>query len=169
MKKIILLLAIVLTIKNYGQNEIKLSIYQDLKLAVKKDGKGNEPFTLDLLTKLKLTGNQDKNGYLHVAPMFEYAEIKGIYKRYAVDIGYSFNQLGVDGLEITPSINYGIQERYSKNFLVFGGDIEASYKIIEGISVSALAQFVERKDLLWLYGKKPIRFSGFLGLTIKIK
>lgn len=168
MKKIIIIITLLLSVKNYSQGIIKLTILQDAKLGLIGDNKGNNAFTTDLLVKFKLTGKQFEYGYLTISPYLEYAEINGIYKRYAVDVGFTFNKLIIKNLEITPSINYGIQDRYKKSWLVFGSDIEANYKLTDNIGLTALAQFVERKDLLWMYGDKKIRFSGFIGITMNI-
>lgn len=168
MKNLILVLLMAFTISVTAQEKIKVAFYQDVKLATMEDDYGNEPFTLDLLAKVKLTGNQEKFGYMVIAPMFEYAEIEGIYKRYAFDVGYTFNKLVINNLEATGSINYGIQDRWKKSWLVFGADAELAYKITDNISFSLLAQFVQRKDLQWAYGTKVIRFSGFAGVILEL-
>tara|TARA_R110000850_G_scaffold72024_14_gene158747 strand:- start:1906 stop:2415 length:510 start_codon:yes stop_codon:yes gene_type:complete len=165
MKKLLVLLVLAFSLNSFSQDKIKLSFYQDAKLATIDDGHGNEPFTLDFLFKFKMTGKQQEFGYMVISPIFEYAEIEGVYKRYAVDLGYTFNKLILDDFEATASINYGIQERWSKAFLVFGSDFELGYKITDNISINLLAQFVQRKDLEWAYGIRVIRCSGFIGLT----
>lgn len=152
-----------------AQKNVSVSLYQDLKLATMNDDHGNEPYTMDIVFKFKMQGNAQKFGYMYVAPYFEYAEIDGNYKRYAAEVGYVFNELIVDDFEASGGINYGIQERYSLNWLVFGADFELAYKITDRFKVSLLAQFVERKDLQMMYGNKEIRFSGFIGLTINLK
>ena len=78
------------------------------------------------------------------------------------------NKLILKDFEATASVNYGIQDRWSKNWLVFGIDGELSYRLTDNISLSILAQFVERKDLQWAYGEYAIRFSGFVGLVFEL-
>jgi hypothetical protein len=170
MKKLLVLIAFVLTFNVYSQDKVKLSFYQDAKLATMNDDHGNEAFTLDFLFKFKMTGKQQEFGYMTVSAVFEYAEIKGLYKRYAADVGYTFNKLIVDNFEATASINYGIQDRYGKSFLVLGSDFELGYKVTDNVTFSLLAQFVERKDVRWLneLEKTPIRFSGFIGITFEL-
>lgn len=149
--------------------EIRLAVWQDARLAITEDETGNyQPFTLNMYTKLKLIGNQTEAGHLVVSPTFEYADLEVIYKRYAVDVGFVFDQSLIDGLEVTTSVNYGILDRWSKSWMVFGADLEASYELFEGFHISILGQAVDRKDLLWAYGDNEIGFSGFIGLQYKI-
>jgi len=171
MRRLIIALLLTFTvISTQAQEEIRLAVWQDARLAVSKDKTETlSPFTLDVLAKLKLTGKQTDAGYLVISPMFEYADLDGIYKRYAVDLGFTFNQSLLWGLEVTPSINYGIQDRWGKAFLVFGADLEVSIEITDGLRVSALGQLVERKDLDWAYGgNKHYQASGFIGLQYRI-
>ena len=160
MKKLILLLMMSLSINMVAQEKLKLSVYQDVKSFTES--------TTDVLVKLKMTGKQDRLGYMSISPMFEYAELEGIYKRYAFDVGYSLNKLYIKNLEASISVNYGIQERWSKTFLVFGADAELLYKLTDNISLSILLQSVQRKDLLWAYEDRVIRFSGFAGITVEL-
>lgn len=158
MKNLALLLVVSLSFIATAQETVKASIWQDNKFN-----------RVNILTKIKLTGHQQSHGFMTASPMFEYAELKGsIYRRYAVDVGYTFNRLFEERLEFTPSINYGIQDRWKKSWLVFGADFELSYALTDTLSLSLLAQFVERKDLKWAYDDYLIRFSGFIGITIDI-
>ena len=167
--KILTVYTVFLTNKIYSQNNIELLVLQDARLAITEDKTGNyKPFTLNILTKLKLTGKQKETGFLVVSPFFEYAEIEGTYKRYGFDAGFTFNNSVIDGFSFTPSVNYGIQDRWGKSFLVFGTDFEISYKVTQNVKVVALAQFVERKDLRWAYENYIIRFSGFVGISYNI-
>ena len=168
--KILIVYTAFLTNKLHSQNEIELLVLQDARLAITEDKTGNNKlFNLDILTKLKLTGKQKESGFLVVSPFFEYAEIEGIYKRYGFDVGFTFNNSVINGFSFTPTVNYGIQDRWGKSFLVFGTDFEISYKVSKNIKVVALAQFVERKDLRWAYEDYIIRFSGFIGISYKIR
>lgn len=168
MKKLIIVLAaIALNLSNAQQN-LEFSLYQDLKLATMEDDYGNEPYTMDLVFKFRMNGHQQEYGYMYVAPVFEYAEIAGLYKRYAVEVGYTFNELILKDFEASAGINYGIQERYGLNWLVFGLDGEIGYSLTPNLKVKALAQLVERKDLKEFYRTYKIRFSGFVGVTLSL-
>ena len=169
MKKVLLLLLTVSALSLSNAQDIRLGLYQDARLAVAKDKTGNySPFTLDFLTKLKLISNQIGSGTLVVSPMFEYADIEGIYKRYAIDVGFNFNESLVLGLELTPSINYGIQDRGGISWLVFGADLELSIELNDNVRISVLGQAVDRKDLLTEYGENKISLSGFIGLQVQL-
>ena len=156
----------------HSQNKIEFGMHQDLRLAVSEDATGNyKPFTLDFLFKFKMEGHESKNGYLTISPMFEYAELESIYKRFAVDVGFTFNNLVLRDLEFTPSVNWGILDHFGASFLVFGFDFELSYKINDFFKISGLIQSVDRKDLMYRYGTKTgftenIKFSGFIGVVI---
>lgn len=153
----------------YSQNDINLLLLQDVRLAIAGDKTGNyKPFTLDFLAKLKLAGYQKESGYLVVSPFFEYAELEGVYKRYGFDIGFTYNNSIINGFSFTPSLNYGIQDRWGKSFLVLGTDFEISYRITQNIKIVALAQFVQRKDLKYRYNTNEIKFSGFAGISYRI-
>ena len=170
MKKLILVLFLALFAFNINaQDQIRLAVYQDARLAVAEDKTGNyQPFTLDLLVKFKMQGYQKNGVYLTISPMFEYADIDGIYKRYAVDMGLTFNEALRWGLEITPSINYGMLDRWGLSWLVFGADLEASVEIFDDFRISILGQLVHRKDLEYAYGDTHVVASGFIGVQYRI-
>lgn len=170
----LLIIAILFTIASFmssllAQNGIEVGIWQDPKLAFFEDSTGSyQPFTLDILTKVSLQGRQQDAGFFSLSALFEYADLEGIYKRYGVDLGFTFTESISGKLEVTPSINWGFLDRWGRNFMVFGADLEITYDILEGVKFSYLAQLVHRKDLLWAYGDNKIGFSNFLGLTFKV-
>lgn len=165
MKLSLIILTVLALNLSSAQKNVEFSFYQDLKLATMNDDHGNEPYTMDVVFKFRMNGNKQKFGYMYVAPYFEYAEIAGIYKRYAAEVGYTFDELIVKNFEASGGVNYGIQDRYGKNWLVLGADFELGYRITPNFKVKALAQLVERKDLKAFYGNYKIGFSGFIGLT----
>jgi hypothetical protein len=171
MKKAVLLLYLSLhTLIAVSQDRVGISVYQDARLALAKDNTGNyKPFTLDVLVKFNMEGKQSDVGYIVVSPMFEYADLNVRYTRYAADVGFTFNQSLIEGFSVTPSINYGIQDRHGRSWLVFGADLEASYEISDKVSINILGQSVERKDLQYKYNDYKIGFSGFVGVTYYLK
>lgn len=146
--------------------EIRLAVWQDARLAIVGDNKGNDAFTVNTLIKLKLQGDQQKIGYMVVAPFWEYADLQVNYNRFGVDLGYTFNQFIWD-IEVTPTINYGIIDRAGRGYGVFGADLEASIPIAEGLRVSILGQLVDRADLA-VYNDRKIVASGFIGIQHRI-
>lgn len=152
-----------------AQDNVSVSIYQDARLLITGDDIGNDAGTINMVFRLKMQGNQNKYGYLVVFPEYEYAEIKNIYKRYSVGVGYSFNQLILDNFEFTPSASYGWIDRGGVNGFSFGLNAELSYKLNDTLKLSIMAQGTERKDLKILYNDNDFRFSGFIGLEINLK
>lgn len=152
----------------YAQRQVSVSIHQDFKLGVLGDKEhGYKAGTVDILARFKMQGHQQKYGYMIMFPEFEYAEIQGIYKRYSVNAGYTFNRLLVKNFEVSAALGYGWIDRYGKSMFSFGGSGEIAYKIND-LKISVIGQLTERKDLAWLYGKNEIRFSGFIGLEYNL-
>ena len=165
MKTTILLLLISLSI--YSQDRVSLSIHQDARLALVGDGH-YQPFTANILARFKMQGKQQEYGYLIIYPEFEYAEIEGIYKRYSVNAGYTFNKLILDNFETSIQGGWGFIDRYDTGAFSFSLGGELAYKVTDRFKVSLIAQFTERKDLKWMYGDNVIRFSGFLGIEYNL-
>ena len=151
-----------------AQKRVSLSIHQDVRLGLVGDDIGNDAGTINILARFKMQGHQQKQGYMVVFPEFELAEIDGNYKRYSANVGYTFNNLILEGFETSAYIGWGFIDRYSKNFFSFGGSGEIAYKLNDTIKVSIIGQFTERKDLKWMYNDNAIRFSGFAGLEINL-
>ena len=167
MKKSIQLLALLLSITVYAQQKVSLSVHQDVRLLITGDKIGNDHLTLNLLTRVKLQGKQDVIGYAVVAPSFEIANIEENYKRYSVDLGYTFNEWSRK-LESSIYVGFGFIDRWGKNYFSFNSNAELSYKLNDNIKVSALAQFTERKDLKYRYNDTVVRMSGFIGIELNL-
>ena len=167
MKNLIILILMLFSLLAYPQKKVSVSIHQDAKLLIAGDGY-YKPGTLNIVTRLKMQGNQDQYGYMIVFPEFEYADIDGTYKRYSANIGYTLNKLMLNNLEASVSLGWGFINRYSKSFFSGGGSGEIAYKLNDIIKVSILGQLTERKDLKAMYGSNEIRFSGFIGLEFNL-
>lgn len=151
-----------------AQSGVSISLHQDLKFATIGDtDRGYKAGTIDIVARFKMAGNQDKYGYVIVFPEFEYAEIEGIYKRYSVNAGYTFNKLILDNFEVNAAIGYGWIDRYGKSMFSFSASSEVAYKITDHIKTSLMLQLTQRKDLLWLYGTNSIKPSVFFGIEYK--
>ena len=151
-----------------AQNRVSFVIAQDLKLATLGDEKrGYDAFTPNVLFRFKMQGKQGEIGYLTIFPEFEYADIQGQYYRYSANVGYSFNKI-FDKWTYTPAIGWGSIDRYGKNVFSWSSSLEVSYSINDWLNIIAIGQLTERKDLLLLWGENAIRFSGFVGLEIKL-
>jgi hypothetical protein len=167
--KIIILLILASSFsRTFSQQRLSLSVYQDAKFAFIGDKKrGYEAGTLNALIRFNMEGHQQKYGYMIVSPQFEYANIKGIYKRYSASVGYTFNKLIIKDLEASIAADFGFIDRYSKSFFSSGAIGSLSYPLNDYLNVSILSQITERKDLGWLYGKTKFRYSGFIGIEVK--
>ena len=169
MKKLIIL-ALLLSGFIHSQNNLSIELYQDAKFAFVGDkDRGYKAGTLDVLVRFTMQGKQDRLGYFNVSPQFEYADIKGIYKRYSFSVGYTFNDY-FKNFEQSINIDYGFIDRFGKTFLGAGATASIKYKLSDRFKVVALAQLTDRKDLKVFYNQsQTIRFSGFIGLEINLK
>lgn len=157
----------VFSVSVFAQERVSFLVYQDVRLALTGDDY-YEAGTLDVLLKVKFQGLQKRLGYMFVAPEFEYSDLEGIYKRYAVNAGFTFNTLGEPPVEIALSAGYGWIDRWGKTMFSFNAQGEIAYRFNSKFKIALLSQFTERSDLGWRYGEKPIRFSGFMGLEFSI-
>src|SRR5690606_2325888 len=162
-----IMIAIVLftlnTVLCFGQERVSLSILQDVKLATIGDKEHNyDAFTLDMLVRLKMQGNQQKYGYLIVYPEFEYADLKQDYMRYSANVGYTFNKLIVKNFDASLVGGFGFINREGEGSSSFSLTGEIGYSLNDWLKLVIDAQLVQRSDI-----KKYVT-SGFLGIEIKI-
>lgn len=162
MKRLILLLLI--SSATYGQ--VSLQVVQDLKLAVKGDDIGNNPFTTNVMVNLEL---KDRHGIV-VIPTFEYANLKGgNYYRYGVNGGFNKGWF-------TPYIGVGAISRRMPNnsgentfWPSFAAGLDISVPITEKVSITALNQLTDRKDLKMMWNHKQyFDYSFYVGLKYKL-
>ena len=152
----------------FSQEKVSIAILQDVRLATIGDNRGNEAFTLNILARFKMQGNQHKYGYIVLSPVFEYADLTDKYYRYGVDIGYTFNKLILKDFEATTMLGYGFIERKNISTSSVSGTLEISYKINSFLKIIQTNQLTQRTDLKWMYGDNALRYSNFLGIEINI-
>lgn len=141
----------------YAQNNISIGVYQDARLALLGDDKGNDAFTLDVKIDVSLQGYQFEWYYFEIRPQFEYANLQGgKYISWLVSGGWVFNQLFIKNVEagIYPTI--GIIQR-KQSFGTYGVSGDISYKIGR-FKISALYQWIKRGDIS--EGLKPNFYVG---------
>lgn len=166
LKKIII--AILLTIGfigvALGQEKISVSVYQDARMLVFGDNKGNNAGTLNILTQFKMQGNQQKWGYMVIYPEFEHASlVGGDLQRYSINVGYVFNKLLLNNFEAGLNIGYGWIDRELSSFSAsVTGNI--NYKLNDTFKLSLLAQLTDRTDI----EIPELRISGFFGIEINL-
>lgn len=97
-----------------GQNNLTVSVAQDVALAFWENDNGIEPFTTDVNIKVRVNGYQRDTGYFTLGGHYEYANLSddwyGDFYRYGFEGGYTFNNLNLFNLfsyEITPIIGIG--------------------------------------------------------------
>jgi hypothetical protein len=155
-----------------AQTAVSLSVQVDPKITVIGDDAHGIPSGLtNILVKSRWQGNQQEWGYMHVAPSFEYATLNPelpAYKRYAVEVGYTFNQLFLEHLEAGLYIDYGILDRgLAKRG--FGAGAVLGYEFFNGFKGIATLQFVDRQDFEILYNiKSSFKHSVQVGFEINI-
>lgn len=155
-----------------AQNRITIDIYQDIRLLTTKDSHGNSPVTIDIIIKSEWQSRQKQGGYWFAYPQYEYAELEGgLYERYSWGAGFAFNRL-YKSLELSPSINWGILDRYGRSFFNFEAQGDISYRLSNKFRVSLLGTLTQRRDLDYAVGDMTaftIRFNGYIGLKYLIK
>lgn len=165
MKTTLLFLMIALSVN--AQRSVSVALYQDAKLMTTGDGY-YEAGTINLLARIKMQGHQQKYGCMIVYPEFEFAQIDGNYKRYSLNLGYTFNKLIFDNFETSIQGGYGWIDRFGKTTFSASANGELAYKLSDRFKIALLAQFTHRTDLKLWYNDDVIRFSGFLGFEFKI-
>lgn len=150
-----------------AQERLSIELYQDARLAV-AGGNGYKAGTIDVLARFTMQGKQDKLGYFTVSPTFEYAEIDGIYKRYSLGVGYSFNKW-LRNSETQITLDYGWIDRFGKTSFSASATGAYKYLLSERIKLVALLQLTDRKDLKLFYDKtNTLKLSGFIGIEIDL-
>ena len=162
MKKFLFIVLLSVFINGHAQEKLSFSLLQDVKLATIGDTKrGYKAFTINLLARIKMQGNQQKLGYMIIYPEYEYAELQSTYHRYSANVGYSFNNI-INNLEFETAVSYGFINHNGTTRSV-GAWFGTNYIISKALKINAGYQIVERTDI------DKIRYSGFVGLEIKIK
>lgn len=147
MKKNFLIMVLFLSIQTQAQGKLTVSLFQDAKLATIGDNRGNNAFTMDLLTEVNLELRQDDTGYPIVGFTYEKANlVGGEYVRWSTQFGYTFNELFLKNIEVTTKVNWGGIERFEVTKPSFGASLDVSYKINNWLAFGTMFQFVERSD-----------------------
>lgn len=147
-----------------AQEQVSLAVLQDVKLATIGDkDHGYDAFTLNVIARVKMQGNQQKYGYLIVYPEVEYAHLKQSYLRYSANFGYTLNQLFIKNLEASLAGGFGFINREGEGSSSFSLTGELGYRLSNRFKIVVDGQLVQRSDI------QKNRFSGFVGFEFKIK
>ncbi len=162
MKKFLFIVLFSIFINGNSQEKVSFSLLQDLKLATIGDNKrGYKAFTVNLLARIKMQGNQQRLGYMIIYPEYEYAELQSTYQRYSANVGYAFNNV-INNIELETAVSYGFinHDGVTRSLGFWFG---TNYVINKALKINAGYQIVDRTDI------NKIRYSGFVGLEILIK
>ena len=168
MKKAIFVCLLIFGFCCYGQNNIQLSLQQDFRLFFFGDKKGNDPLTLNFLSRIEIPVYNLKNTHIVASASVEYADlIEKDYKRYALGAGYIvhrfYGRIGGGAY-----IDFGEIYRENEGFYSFSISGEINYKISERLKIIFTSQLTQRKDLSVLYNSKGYLISGFFGLKFSL-
>lgn len=178
---------------SFAQEHITLNTTQDARLLFVGDEKGNEAGTINLTFRSEWQGKQQKYGFMFVAPEFEYADLQGgIYRRYSMNVGYTFNkflddwrpfELSISGFnlisfdwskfEYTASIGIGTID-YNGAYYSFGSNFQLGYQIGNRIVFFLDLEIVDRLDLQ-VYEVENLSFgdrlraSGKFGIKVNLR
>lgn len=143
------MIALLLSVNTYCQNNFSLGITQDVKLALVEDDYGNKPFTLDAIGKFSWhIENSNNRNELVFYGQHERAELAGgLYIRNGIGVGYGFH-LGI--FRLTPSVNWGNITRHDEKFQSVELEVEADYYVGKHFAITFLYNYTERADIdIW--------------------
>lgn len=137
-----------------AQDAVGFQTTQDVKLALKKDDHGNEPFTADLQLKFVLQGNDSPTGYLQIAGKYEFAQLdSGDYSRFGFEVGYAFHT-NILNIYVAPLVGYGYAYRWGSRYTNFEFSAEVKLPITKSFSFICLTNLNQRKEFktpVWRY------------------
>ncbi len=173
MKKLLCFLSLLFFVSNLSSQEVfSVDVFLDPKMASKKDGHGNTPFTLNFLLNGSIQLEQGKSGYYSLGQSIEYADLAGgEYVRYSpIQIGYTINSFGfAEDIEATMTLNYGIIRRWGRSFTSYGSNFDLSYSFTDYLKLTSLLQIVQRSDIENPATKNALlKASVFVGLKLNI-
>jgi hypothetical protein len=155
---------------SYCQNNIEISLQQDVRLFTVGDNKGNAPLTVNLLSKIEIPFYNLKKNYLSTYLSVEYASlIDKNYNRYAVGTGYVIKSV-YKKLGAGIYADYGKIYRQKDSFYSFSFSGELNYKINNHLKLICTWQLTQRKDLKVLYHHREEDYiiSGFIGIKYRL-
>lgn len=169
MKNLISIFILIISLFSYGQNNIEISLQQDARLLLVGDQKGNDPLTINVLSKLEVPVYSFKKSHLTTYIAVEYADLVGKnFKRYSFGAGYVvksiYGKIGAGAY-----LDLGKIYREDDGFNSFSVSGELNYKISNKLKFICTQQLTYRKDLKILYNStNGYVISGFVGLKYSL-
>jgi hypothetical protein len=168
MRKTLFTCCILLALCSYGQNKIEISLQQDARLFFVGDQKGNDPLTVNLLSKIEIPVYNLEKSHVSTYLTIEYADLVGKnYKRYALGAGYIVNSI-YGKIGAGAYLDFGKIYRQEEGFNSFSLSGELNYKINDRLKFIVTQQLTQRKDLKILYNSNEYVISGFIGLKYSL-
>ncbi len=157
------------TFCSYGQNNIEISLQQDVRLFFFGDQIGNDPLTVNFLSKIEIPIYNLKKNHFSTYISVEYADIVGKdYKRYALGVGYVIRSI-YGKIGAIAYVDFGKTYRQKVGCPTYSFSGELNYKINNRLKFIVTQQFTQRKDLEVVYNSKnEYRFSSFVGLKFRM-
>lgn len=153
---------------NAQSHPVEISLQQDFRLLTVGDDKGNDPLTLNVLSRIEVPiKNYEKS---HFAAYFsaEYADLKSRkYTRYALGGGYVIDEFS-GKFGVGAYLDYGRIYRDNNFFNSFSLSGELNFKLNDRFKIICTQQLKHRKDLKMTYGCREFVISGFVGLKYAI-
>lgn len=171
MKKILFLSFIfILNIRVCAQDSgIEISLQQDLRLLTVGDDRGNDPVTINLISRIEVPFHDFKKSHFSAYVSAEYAGlILKNFQRYAIGAGYIVEKLSGKfggGAYLDFGRIYREGEGGFNSFSVSG---EINFKLGDRFKLVATQQLTQRKDLKMLYGSREFVISGFVGVKYRL-
>lgn len=154
---------------SYGQKNIEISLQQDTRLLLVGDEKGNDPLSINLLSKIEFPVYQLEKNHLSTYFSMEYADlVGGSFQRYAIGAAYVVKRI-YKKIGSVLYLDLGSIYRKSSNFFSLSVSGELNYKLNPNLKLIFSQQLSQRKDLEALYNSdKKYIVSGFVGVKYKL-
>lgn len=161
MKTLILLFALFIAVTTTAQTRISLS--QDVKLALAGDHLGNNPYTPNLTFRFSQFIAKDEYFKFLAYAEYEWAELSVDYNRIGTGFGINLHNL-IKNIELQAM--YGINRIIRNNEYFASWDLtgQISYNLSPTVGIFAELQQTKRNDLK----KQPFRYSGKLGIRLNL-
>ncbi|GGF79437.1 hypothetical protein [Wenyingzhuangia marina] len=164
MKLFVFVLFFMMTINNYSQKKTNLSIYIDPKMLIYGPYMNDKKGALDILSRFYISKNKNEYGLeLEYFNRIHYLASGLFYSRQILKIKKTYIYTGGNiGFIFRTS-------KYNTKTPSFSINCRIKYKLTNKLSISLLANYKHRSDLVKLYNnKKILYFNGYIGLNYLI-
>jgi len=169
MRKSLFVYIFIIGLYSYAQNNTEISIQQDIRLLILGDNIGNNPLTINIISKIETSVLNHTKSFISVYLSFEYADlINKNYKRYAIGTGYILKSI-YKRIGAGAYLDFGKIYRQEEGFYSFSLSGELNYKLNDRLKFLFLLQTTQRKDLMVLYNSEDrFKYSCFIGFKYRL-